>query len=78
VRAPVNIPHMTLPTADDLRAKVFRDREHDGDWRVEKMDDDGETIAVTIFSGDNPMERARAYAVWRYGSFEEVELQPYG
>jgi hypothetical protein len=29
------------PTADDLRVKVFRDREHAGDWRVEKMDDDG-------------------------------------
>ena len=45
---------------------------------VEKLDDDGETIAVTIFSGDSPRDRARAYAEWRYGSYEEIELQPYG
>jgi hypothetical protein len=25
---------------DGLRAKVLRDREHNGDWRVEKMDDE--------------------------------------
>ena len=49
---------MTFPTDEDLRAKVFRDREHDGDWRV-KLDNDGETIAVTgIFSGDGPHDRA--------------------
>jgi hypothetical protein len=29
-----------LPT-DDFRAKVFRDRKHTEDWRVEKMDEDG-------------------------------------
>jgi len=69
---------MTFPTDEDLRAKVFRDREHDGDWRIKKLDDDGETIAVTIFSGDSPRDRARAYAEWRYGSYEEIELQPYG
>jgi hypothetical protein len=31
------------PTPDDFRAKVFRDREHTGDWRVEKLLDDGES-----------------------------------
>jgi hypothetical protein len=30
------------PTPDDFRAKVFRDRVHPGDWRVEKLCDDGE------------------------------------
>ena len=30
------------PTADDFRAKVFRDREHTGDWRVEKLEDGGD------------------------------------
>jgi hypothetical protein len=29
------------PAADDFRAKVFRDRKHTEDWRVEKMDEDG-------------------------------------
>ena len=31
------------PTPEDLRAKVFRDRKHTGDWRVEKLVDDGES-----------------------------------
>jgi hypothetical protein len=39
------------PGPDDFRAKVFRDREHTGDWRVEKLDDDGESIEIAIFSG---------------------------
>jgi hypothetical protein len=29
------------PTPDDLRAKVFEDRVTPGDWRVEKMAEDG-------------------------------------
>jgi hypothetical protein len=39
------------PTPDDFRAKVFRDRKHTGDWRVEKLLDDGESSEVAIFSG---------------------------
>jgi hypothetical protein len=39
------------PTPEDLRAKVFRDRNHTGDWRVEKLVDDGESSEVAIFSG---------------------------
>jgi hypothetical protein len=34
-----------------LRAKVFLDRKHTGDWRVEKLVDDGESSEVAIFSG---------------------------
>ncbi|MFL5269494.1 MAG: hypothetical protein ACJ8AH_23385 [Stellaceae bacterium] len=33
---------MSGSSPDDFRAKVFRDREHPGDWRVEKLCDDGE------------------------------------
>jgi hypothetical protein len=29
------------PTPEDFRAKVFEDREAPGNWRVEKMDEDG-------------------------------------
>src|SRR5712671_8179641 len=36
------------PTPDDFRGKVFRDREHIGDWRVEKLNDDGESYDVAI------------------------------
>jgi hypothetical protein len=46
------------PTPDDFRAKVFRDRVHTGDWRVEKLDDDGESIEVAIFSGPDAGDRA--------------------
>jgi hypothetical protein len=35
---------MSEPTADQLRAKVFEDRETPGDWRVEKLNADGEII----------------------------------
>lgn len=50
-----------LPTPDDLRAKVFEDRETPGDWRVEREDEDG-SIEVAIFSGPNARERALRYA----------------
>src|SRR3954471_23837545 len=63
-------------TADDLRAKVFRDREHSGDWRVEKMDDDG-GIELALFSGSDARQRAISYADRVYGEFDEIELHPY-
>jgi hypothetical protein len=60
--------------ADDLRAKVFRDREHPGDWRVEKMDDDG-GIELALF--EDARQRAISYADRVYGEFDEIELRPY-
>ena len=65
------------PTPDDFRAKVFRDREHTGDWRVEKLLDDGESSEVAIFSGDDARQRAIQYAEREYGAFDEIELEPY-
>jgi hypothetical protein len=35
---------MSGPNPIDFRAKVFRDRVQTGDWRVEKLDDDGDSI----------------------------------
>ena len=64
------------PTPHDLRAKVFRDREHIGDWRVEKMDDDGGS-EIAIFSGGDARQRAIRYADREYGAFDEIELEPY-
>ena len=63
------------PTIEDLRAKVFRDREREGDWRVEKMDDDG-GIELAQFSGGDARQRAITYADRVYGEFDEIE-QPY-
>jgi hypothetical protein len=65
-----------VPSPDDLRAKVFGDREHSGDWRVEKMDEDG-GIELTLFSGGDARQRAIAYAGREYGEFDEIELRPY-
>jgi hypothetical protein len=39
------------PTPDDLRAKVFEDRATPGNWRVEKMNEDGGYDAVRVFTG---------------------------
>ncbi|MFL5266885.1 MAG: hypothetical protein ACJ8AH_09860, partial [Stellaceae bacterium] len=68
---------MSGPSPDDFRAKVFRDREHPGDWRVEKLCEDGESIEVAIFSGGDERQRAIRYADREYGAFDEVELEPY-
>src|SRR5258708_13651407 len=65
------------PTPDDFRGKVFRDREHIGDWRVEKLNDDGESYDVAIFSGAEARERAIRYADREYAAFDEIELEPY-
>ena len=65
------------PTPDNFRAKVFRDREHIGDWRVEKLNDDGESYDVAIFSGAEARERAIRYADREYTAFDEIELDPY-
>ena len=65
------------PTRDDFRAKVFRDRKHTGDWRVEKLLDDGESSEVAIFSGGDARQRAVRYADCEYGAFDEIQLEPY-
>jgi hypothetical protein len=49
------------PTPDDFRAKLFRDRKQTGNWRVEKLDEDG-TSEIAIFSGPGARERAIRYA----------------
>jgi hypothetical protein len=69
-------PDTSGTTADDLRAKVFRDREHSGDWRVEKMDEDG-GIELALFSGGDARQRAISYADRVYSEFDEIELHPY-
>src|SRR3954453_16242663 len=80
VRKYVNGEEMTMsdgPSPDDFRAKVFRDRIHPGDWRVEKLCDDGKSIEVAIFSGGGEGQPARRYADREYGEFDEIELEPY-
>jgi hypothetical protein len=57
------------PSSDDFRAKFFRDRVHTGDWRVEKLLDDGESSEVAIFSGGDARQRAIRYADSEYGEF---------
>jgi hypothetical protein len=64
------------PDVNDLRAKVFGDREYPEDWRVEKMDEDG-GCEVAVFSGGDARQRAVRYADREYGLFDEIELEPY-
>ncbi len=64
------------PTPGDFRAKVFRDREHTGDWRVDKLLDDGELSEIAVFSGGDARQRAIRYADRECGAFE-IELEPY-
>jgi hypothetical protein len=68
---------VSAPTPEDFRARVFREREHDADWRVEKLCDDGETIAVAIFQRPDARQRAIPYASAEYGTYDEIELEPY-
>jgi hypothetical protein len=65
------------PTPEDFRAKVFRDRKHTGDWRVEKLLDDGEAGEIAVFNGGDAPQRAIRYADREYGAFDEIELEPY-
>jgi len=65
------------PNADDLRAKIFRDRIVREVWRVEKMDQDGGYECIEIFTGPNARERAIEYARHRFGEFDEIELELY-
>src|SRR5438270_12116895 len=58
------------PTPDDLRAKVFEDRETPGNWRVEKMDEDGGYDVVKVFTGPDAREQAIRYAERGLGIFD--------
>jgi hypothetical protein len=77
VRSPSHGRMSGGPSPDDFRAQVFPDREHVGDWRVKKLCDDGESTEITIFSGGDARLRAIRYADREYGTFDEIELEPY-
>jgi hypothetical protein len=62
------------PTPDDLRAKVFEDRETPGDWRVEKMDEHGGYDVVKVFTGPDAREQAIRYAEREFGAYDEIRL----
>jgi hypothetical protein len=56
-------------------AKLFKDRVAQGDWRVERVGDDGE-VEIAIFGGLDARQRAILYADRLYGDFEEISLAP--
>ena len=66
---------MSQPDTDDLRAKVFEDRITPGDWRVEKMDEDGGYEEVKVFTGPHARWQAIRYAA--DDVFDVIRLQPY-
>jgi hypothetical protein len=65
------------PTPDNFRAKVFRDRATPGNWRVEKMDEDGGYEVVKVFTGPDARQQAIRYAEHEFGAFDEIQLEPY-
>jgi hypothetical protein len=65
------------PTPDDLRAKVFEDRETPSNWRVEKMDEDGGYEAVKVFTEPDARDQAIRYAEREFGDYDEIRLEPY-
>jgi hypothetical protein len=65
------------PSPEDFRAKVFEDRETPGNWRVEKMDEDGGYEAVKVFTGPDARQQAIRYAEREFGAFDEIRLEPY-
>ena len=64
------------PTPDDLRAKVFQDRDEPGKWRVEKMDEDGGYEVVKVFSGPNARRNAIRYAEREFGEYDQIWFKP--
>jgi len=65
------------PTPEDLRAKVFEDREVPGRWRVEKMDEDGGYEVVKVFTGPLAQRHAISYAEGEFGEYDVIRLEPY-
>jgi hypothetical protein len=55
----------------------FEDRETPGNWRVEKMDEDGGYDVVKVFTGPDAREQAIRYAEREFGSYDEIRLPPY-
>jgi hypothetical protein len=70
---PSSIRGAILEGAMPETAKVFEDREHPGEWRVEWFDDDG-GCEVEIFTGPHTRDQAIRYADHQYGKFEEVSI----
>jgi hypothetical protein len=68
---------MNHPTENDLRAKVFEDREVRGRWRVEKMDSRGGYEEVVMFDGPDARWEAMLHAARTHGAFEVIPLEPY-
>jgi hypothetical protein len=65
------------PTPKDFRAKVFEDRETPGNWRVEKMDEDGGYQVVKVLTGPDARQHAIQYAEREFGAFDEIRLEAY-
>ena len=57
-------------------AEVFEDRIRPGLWRVVWFDDDGR-CELQIFTGPTARRQALEYAMQKYGTFREVQLEAY-
>ena len=58
----------------ELRAKVFEDRITPGNWRVEKMDEDG-GYELEIFTGPDARWQALRDAADKYDAFDVIRFE---
>jgi hypothetical protein len=63
------------PTPDDFCARVFRDRKHTGDWRVEKLLDDGESSEVAILAMAMLASAPSGTPIANTAALDEIELE---
>ena len=66
-----NLEAATTRAQRTTTTKLFEDRAVPGDWRVERIAEDG-ACEVAIFSGTDAYRRAVLYADRLYGGFERV------
>ena len=71
-----NLEAATTRAQRTTTTKLFEDRAVPGDWRVERIAEDG-ACEVAIFSGPDAYQRAVRYADRQYGQFDEIMLAPY-
>ena len=62
-----------------MKTRVFKDQTVPVTWRVESevTGDGGVEVEAAVFSGPNARARAIDYARYRFGDFDEIELEPY-
>jgi hypothetical protein len=60
------------PNPDDCEPRSLKDRAMPGNWRVEKMNEDGGYDAVRVFTGPDAREQAIRYVEQEFGEHDDL------